>query len=140
MVGNISGVGSIVESMYASDNIKMQQGTPKADNSSFSNYLDRMLLSNYQTGFLMGNGMSSSYSYLNALSGMSWQNLLVEALREELQKKSDEGETKNAESEDDTKGLKTAKKKKPDWATIRVIQHYKSPIEQAEATVIEKYR
>ena len=125
MVGNVN---HIVESMFAADNIKNQQSTASGKTGNFSDYLDSALL-NYRTGLLTG-GLNSGYSYLNALSGSTWQTVVLEALRDELKKK------ESAETEDDRRDTEEAKssaseKKKPDWATIRVINRYKSPTEEA---------
>lgn len=124
MVGNVN---HIVESMFAADNIKNQQSTASGKTGNFSDYLDSALL-NYRTGLLTG-GLNSGYSYLNALSGSTWQTVVLEALRDELKKK------EAAETEDDRRDTEEAKssaseKKKPDWAKIRVIEHYKSPREE----------
>lgn len=127
MVGNVSG---IVESYFAADNAKSHQNTTAAQtNSRFSDYLDYALL-NSRTGLLFGNGIDSGYSYTNALTGSIWQSMVLKALKEEL-KKDSETEDTDAALKEAAKSEKTAEKKKPDWATIRVINRYKSPMEEA---------
>lgn len=124
MVGNVN---QIVESMHMADNIRNQQNTAGGKTGNFSDYLDSALL-NYRTGLLTG-GLNSGYSYLNALSGSAWQTVVLEALRDELKKK-ESGETKKSlEDAEETESL-ASEKKKPDWAKIRVIEHYKSPREE----------
>lgn len=124
MVGNVN---HIVESMYAADNIRNQQSTANGKAGNFSDYLDSALL-NYRTGLLTG-GLNSGYSYLNALSGSTWQTLALAALRDELKKKESDKTEKTQQDSEDTKS-QAAAKKKPDWAKIRVIEHYKSPKEE----------
>lgn len=124
MVGNVN---HIVESMSAADNIRNQQSTANGKAGNFSDYLDSALL-NYRTGLLTG-GLNSGYSYLNALSGSTWQTFVLEALRDELKKKESDKTEKTRQDSEDTKSQASAKKK-PDWAKIRVIEHYKSPKEE----------
>ena len=124
MVGNVN---HIVESMSAADNIRNQQSTANGKTGNFSDYLDSALL-NYRTGLLTG-GLNSGYSYLNALSGSTWQTLVLEALRDELKKKESDQTEKTQQDSEDTKS-QASTKKKPDWAKIRVIEHYKSPREE----------
>lgn len=121
MVGNVN---HIVESMHAADNIRNQQSAANAKNGNFSNYLESALL-NYRTGILTG-GFNSGYSCLNALSGSSWQTVVLEALRDELKKKQTEEKKDDSQKDEETSALAQAKKK-PDWAKIRVIERYKSP-------------
>lgn len=124
MVGNVN---HIVESMSAADNIRNQQSTANGKAGNFSDYLDSALL-NYRTGLLTG-GLNSGYSYLNALSGSTWQTFVLEALRDELKKKESDKTEKTQQDSEDTKS-QTSTKKKTDWAKIRVIEHYKSPKEE----------
>ncbi len=124
MVGNVN---HIVESMYAADNIKNQQSTANGKTGNFSDYLD-LALSNYRTGLLTG-GLNSGYSYLNGLSGSTWQTVVLEALRDEL-KKNQTKETKETQQENEEASSLASAGKKPDWAKIRVIEHYKSPKEE----------
>lgn len=124
MVGNVN---QIVESMFAADNIRNRQSTVGGKTNNFSGYLDSALL-NYRTGLLTG-GLNSGYSYLNALTGSSWQTLVLEALRDELKKKESDQAEKTEQDSKDAKSQASVKKK-PDWAKIRVIEHYKSPGEE----------
>ena len=124
MVGN---VGGIVESMYAADNVKNQQHMAGSRTGSFSDYLDYALL-NGRTGLLSG-GLGFGSSYLNPLAGSSWQTLVLGALRDELKKKADEQKSESAQEE----GVSQVRKKKPDWATIRVVEHYKAPVAESGA-------
>lgn len=124
MVGNVN---HIVESMFAADNIKNQQSTANGKTGNFSDYLDSALL-NYRTGLLTG-GLNSGYSYLNALSGSTWQTVVLEALRDELKKK-EAAETKDDRRDTEEAKSSASEKKKPDWAKIRVIEYYKSPREE----------
>ena len=125
MVGNVN---SIVESMSMADNIRNQQSTANGKTGNFSDYLDSALL-NYRTGLLTG-GLNSGYSYLNALSGSTWQTVVLEALRDELKKKESDQTEKTKQDGEDTKS-QSETKKKTDWARIRVIEYYKSPKEEA---------
>ena len=119
MVGN---VGGIVESMYAADNVRNQQNAADAKAGSFSDYLDYALLSG-RTGLLSG-GTGFGYSYLNPLASSSWQTLMLGALRDELKKKAD-GEKSGEDKEGE---VSQPHRKKPNWATIRVVEHYKAPV------------
>ena len=122
MIGHVNG---IVESLAAADNVKSSQNTANTNAGKFSDYLDSALL-NYRTGLLTGSGMSN-YSYLNALSGTAWQSVVLKALKDELKKELNSDESESTVQEDESAAPNAVKKKKPDWATIRVIQHYKSP-------------
>ena len=129
MVGNVNG---IVESMYAAENARSQQGAASGKNGNFSNYLDAALL-NYRTGLFtegLGGSLSNSF-YANALYGSTWQNTVLKALKEELEKKDESRETEEAE-EDKKSGTAAYSKKKPDWAKIRVIQRYQAPLYEAK--------
>lgn len=124
MVGNVSG---IVESYFAADHAKSQQNTAASQTGSrFSDYLDYALL-NSRTGLLFGNGLDSGYSYMNGLSNSMWQSMVLKALKEGLKKDSDAEDTDTSSQEDTAKA---EAKKKPDWATIRVISRYQSPMAQ----------
>ena len=125
MVGNVN---SIVETMSMADNIRNQQSDANGKTGNFSDYLDSALL-NYRTGLLTG-GLNSGYSYLNALSGSTWQTVVLEALRDELKKKESDQTEKTKQDSEDTKS-QSETKKKTDWARIRVIEYYKSPKEEA---------
>ncbi len=126
MVGNVNG---IVESMFAAENARNQQSTANGKSGNFSSYLNSALL-NYQTGLLTG-GLNSGYSYMNALTGSAWQNVVLEALRDGLKKnrQTDEKEDNAKEAEASSNGVQ---KKKSNWATIRVIRHYQSPVLEEE--------
>ncbi len=130
MIGNMSGLSGMVESMFATDKTAIRQHTTNPNTANFSNYLDSALL-NYRTGLLFGNGFGSDYSYMQALSGSTWQSVVVQALKEEL-KKELESDEKNNNKAKDSDISKTTKDKKPDWATIRVIQRYEAPIKQED--------
>ena len=83
----------------------------------------------FRSGLLTG-GLNSGYSYLNALSGSTWQTVVLEALRDELKKKESDQTEKTKQDSEDTKS-QSETKKKTDWARIRVIEYYKSPKEEA---------
>ncbi len=120
MLGNING---IVESFYKADNIKAQQNMAGAKSSGFSDYLDYALL-NGRTGLFGENNLYAGYPYSSPLSGSLWQGVVLDALRRGLKKESEE-ETK-VQQEDEP--IQAEAKKKPDWARIRVIRHYQSPV------------
>ena len=122
MVGNVNG---IVESLYAADNVRTQQAATNSKSDNFSNYLN-LALSNYQTGLLTG-GLGSGYSYLNQLTGSTWQTAVLEALKEGFKKEQKSEDTSSGGQEEEG-GANLAKQKKPDWATIRVIRHYQPPV------------
>lgn len=129
MVGNVSGM---VESYFAADNARSHQTTAASQtNSRFSDYLNYALL-NSRTGSLFGTGQEFGYSYMNGLSNSLWQGMVLKALKEELQKDSDTKGTETS-SQEDAKSTKAEAKKKPDWASMRVINRYKSPMAQEAA-------
>lgn len=130
MVGNMH-LSGIVESMFAADQTANRQNMTKGNPANFSNYLDSALW-NYRSGLLFGNGYGSEYSYLQALTGSTWQSAVVQALKEELKKELENDEKNSNEAEDGGEVPKAAKDKKPDWATIRVIQRYASPMKQED--------
>ncbi|MBO5372261.1 MAG: hypothetical protein J6A75_06035 [Lachnospiraceae bacterium] len=131
MVGNMSGLSGIVESMFAADKTVNRQNMSNTNTVNFSNYLDAALL-NYRSGLLFGNGLGAGYSYLSALSGSTWQSVVVQALKEELKKELESDEENNGEACDKEEIQKITKSKKPDWASIRVIQRYESPMKQED--------
>ena len=100
MIGN---VGSLVESMNAANNAKLHQNTANTT-------------------------LSSGYSYFNPISGSIWQTVVLEALRDELKKGKESEEKKGSDSEKDTFDTQAQKTKKEDWARIRVIRRYQSPV------------
>ena len=127
MVGNVNG---IVESMYAADHARTQQSTASEGNRNFSGYLGSALL-NYRTGLLTG-GLGGGYGnsmYLNALSGSAWQSMVFKAIKDELEKKEKSGKSKE-ETDRGESGAFVSSKKKEDWATIRVIERYQSPLQE----------
>lgn len=128
MVGNVN---NIVESMFAADNVRNQQSTANGKTDNFSGYLNSALL-NYQTGLLTG-GLNSGYSYMNALTGSAWQNVVLEALRDGL-KKSRQTESAEEESDQESGVSSNEARKKSDWATIRVIRRYHAPVLEEENT------
>lgn len=132
MVGNVNG---IVESFYAADNVKSQQSTASGQNSDFSNYLNSALL-NYRTGLLTGglsDGLSNSL-YFNTLTGSAWQGVVLKALKDELEKNNKSGDSESTKEDGENETALSAKTKKKDWAKIRVIEHYKSPMKENEST------
>lgn len=128
MTGNLSGVGSIVESMHTAENLRMQQNTANTKGSSFSDYLDMALLNN-RTGLFTGSGINSCYPWYHTFSDYSWKNTIIKALRDELKKESDE-EQKKVQSEGAKESSSVSRKKKPDWAVVRVIERYQPPVVQ----------
>ncbi|MCI9209078.1 MAG: hypothetical protein HFI83_00075 [Eubacterium sp.] len=127
MVGNVNG---IVESMYAAENARTQQSAASGKTGNFSGYLDAALL-NYRTGLFtqgLGGGFGNAL-YMNALSGQTWQSIVLKALKDELEKKEQSGHAEGADTQDREKSEVSAPRK-PDWATIRVIERYRSPLQE----------
>lgn len=131
MVGNVN---SIVESMFSADNVRNQQSTAGKSTGNFSDYLDSLLL-NSRAGLLTG-GLNADGSYLNGLLGSTgsiWQMAALKALRDELKKAQKTDETEASERENAALESKTASGKKTDWATIRVIRRYQSPVMEQDS-------
>lgn len=128
MIGNVNG---IVDSMFAADNLKNRQNAADAKaGSSFSDYLNYALL-NARSGSLFGDGigMGSNYPYMNAMSGSIWQTFALKALIDGMQKNSQTTASESAQGQQENGGASAkAAEAKPDWAKIRVIRHYQSPI------------
>ena len=128
MVGN---VGQLVESMNAANNAKLTQNTANTNSGNFKNYLDTALLnsrSGLLTNGLFSSGLSSGYSYLNPLSGSVWQTAMLEALRDELKKGRSSEDKESEDLQEESSDSQTQKTKKEDWARIRVIRRYQSPV------------
>ena len=125
MIGNING---IVESYYAADTAKSKQNASNGAAKGFSDYLDYALLMNRGNG-LFSDGLGIGSSYSNALSGNFFQSLALKALKESLKKESS-GSENDAEEESETN--EDVNGKKAEWARIRVIHHYKSPLLEEE--------
>ena len=128
MVGN---VGQLVESMNAANNAKLNQNTANTNSGNFKNYLDTALLnsrSGLLTNGLFSSGLSSGYSYLNPLSGSVWQTAMLEALRDELKKGRSSEDKESEDLQEESSDSQTQKTKKEDWARIRVIRRYQSPV------------
>lgn len=117
----LGSVNSIVESMFAADRVKGQQGSVNTQKSgSFSDYLNYALL-NSQSGALFGNGsgVGMGYPYTGQLSGSIWQAFALKALADGVQK--------NSQSASGTKESPQQAKEDTDWAKIRVVRYYSSP-------------
>ena len=85
MVGNVNG---IVESMYAAENARTQQSAASGKTGNFSGYLDAALL-NYRTGLFtqgLGGGFGNAL-YMNALSGQTWQSIVLKARKTSWKRK-----------------------------------------------------
>ena len=66
---------------------------------------------------------------MNALSGQTWQSIVLKALKDELEKKEQSGHAEETDTQDREKSEVSAPKK-PDWAKIRVIERYRSPLQE----------
>lgn len=127
MVGN---VGQLVESMNAANNAKLQQSSSNANTSrnNFSDYLDTLLLN---SGNSLFSGVSG-YSSLNSMSGSIWQMLALQSLKDSLkkEKQSDNGEDSGSDGKSGASAGSQAKK--TEWAKIRVVERYKSPVKDVK--------
>lgn len=132
MAGNVNG---IVESFYAADNVKSQQSTARGQNGNFSDYLN-LALSNYRTGLLtggLGSGLYNNSLYFNTLTGSAWQDVVLKALKDELKKNTKSDDAESTAEDGENESVFSAKTAKKDWAKIRVIERYKSPMKENES-------
>ena len=67
--------------------------------------------------------------YLNALSGSAWQSMVFKAIKDELEKKEKSGKSKEETDRGESREAVSSEKKE-DWATIRVIERYQSPLQE----------
>lgn len=130
MTGNVSG---IVEAFFPTDRWNSQPRVATETAGKFSDYLDLALL-NGRTGLFTGSMQAGTgYPFAQGLSGSIWQTLVLKALQDQLKKK-EEAAGQTQQKDGDAEYARADVKKKPDWATIRVLERYRAPAEENAPT------